>query len=95
MMRVNFLKRLESSVYSFTLTMQRTIDKIETLETRIEKFEKFKADNPEVLLADPDDIDPEDEDLIPSAFVGKKLKFSLEHIDIDQWKADLNRTKSN
>ena len=93
MMRVNFLKRLESSVYSFTLTMQRTIDKIEALETRIETFEKFKADNPEVLLDDPDDIDPEDEDLIPSAFVGKKLKFSLEHIDIDQWKADLQRDK--
>jgi SNF2 family DNA or RNA helicase len=93
MMRVNFLKRLESSVYSFTLTMQRTIDKIEALETIIEKFEKFKADNPEVLLDDPDDIDPEDEDLIPSAFVGKKLKFSLEHIDVNQWKADLQRDK--
>jgi hypothetical protein len=73
--------------------MQRTIDKIEALETRIETFEKFKADNPEVLLDDPDDIDPEDEDLIPSAFVGKKLKFNLEHIDIDQWKADLQRDK--
>jgi SNF2 family DNA or RNA helicase len=93
MMRVNFLKRLESSVYSFTLTMQRTIDKIEALETRIEKFVKFKVDNPEVLLDDPDDIDPEDEDLIPSAFVGKKLKFSLEHIDIDHWKEDLQRDK--
>jgi SNF2 family DNA or RNA helicase len=93
MMRVNFLKRLESSVYSFTLTMQRTIEKIEALEERIEQFEKFKAENPEILLDDPDDIDPEDEDLIPSAFVGKKLKFSLEHLDIDRWKADLQRDK--
>jgi len=93
MMRVNFLKRLESSAYSFTLTMQRTIEKIEALETRIEQFEKFKAENPDILLDDPDDIDPEDEDLIPSAFVGKKLKFSLEHIDIDRWKVDLLRDK--
>ena len=42
MMRINFLKRLESSVYSFTLTMIRTIEKIEALEARIHKFEKLK-----------------------------------------------------
>jgi len=32
MMKVNFLKRLEISVHSFELTMQRTMEKIETLE---------------------------------------------------------------
>lgn len=93
MMRINFLKRLESSVYSFTLTMQRTIEKIERLEAKIETFEQFKTENPEIVLDDPDDIDPEDEDLIPMAFVGKKLKFSLEHIDLERWKADLRRDK--
>ena len=93
MMRVNFLKRLESSVYSFMLTMQRTIDKIENLETQIDQFVDFKVENPDVILDDPEDIDPEDEDLIPSVFVGKKLKFSLEHIDIKQWKNDLQRDK--
>ena len=93
MMRVNFLKRLESSVYSFMLTMQRTIEKIEDLEARINRFEEFKSENPDVVLDDPDDIDPEDEDLVPSVFVGKKLKFSLEHIDIKRWNADLRRDK--
>lgn len=93
MMRVNFLKRLESSVHAFMLTMKRTIEKIEVLEERIEEFEQFKRENPEVMLDDPDKIDPDDEDLIPSAFVGKKLKFSLEHIDIQRWKTDLQRDK--
>ncbi len=35
MMKVNFLKRLESSVDSFRLTLQRTIAKIDLLEQRI------------------------------------------------------------
>ena len=35
MMKVNFLKRLESSVDSFRLTLQRTIDKIDVLEQRL------------------------------------------------------------
>ncbi len=32
MMKVNFLKRLESSVKSFEITMERTITRIENLE---------------------------------------------------------------
>jgi hypothetical protein len=32
MMKVNFLKRLESSVKSFEITMERTVAKIEDLE---------------------------------------------------------------
>jgi hypothetical protein len=36
MMKVNFLKRLESSVHAFALTMERTIAKIEALERRLQ-----------------------------------------------------------
>lgn len=93
MMRVNFLKRLESSVHSFTQTMKRTIEKIETLEARIKSFETYQEKYPEIDFEDPSDIDPDDEDLVPSPFVGKKLKFNLAHIDIDQWKKDLERDK--
>ena len=38
MMKVNFLKRLESSVKSFEITMGRTIAKIEALETKIRAY---------------------------------------------------------
>ena len=48
MMKVNFLKRLESSVDSFRLTLQRTIEKIDRLEDRILAFEKHVDENPEV-----------------------------------------------
>ncbi len=35
MMKVNFLKRLESSIKSFEITMKNTIAKIEGLELKI------------------------------------------------------------
>jgi hypothetical protein len=38
MMKVNFLKRLESSVKSFEITMGRTIAKIEALEQKIHDY---------------------------------------------------------
>ena len=38
-MKVSFLKRLESSVKSFEITMERTIAKIEDLENKIARFQ--------------------------------------------------------
>ena len=40
MMKVNFLKRLESSVHSFAITMERTVAKIEELERRLRAFQE-------------------------------------------------------
>ena len=40
MMKVNFLKRLESSINSFAITLERTIEKIEDLEKRIKLFKE-------------------------------------------------------
>jgi hypothetical protein len=48
MMKVNFLKRLESSIDSFRLTLRRTIDKIDRLEERIAAFETHLDDNPNI-----------------------------------------------
>ncbi len=42
MMKVNFLKRLESSVRSFAITMDRTVKKLEDLEARIGQFQKLR-----------------------------------------------------
>ena len=40
MMKVNFLKRLESSIDSFRLTLERTIQKIDTLKAKIAAFQQ-------------------------------------------------------
>ena len=86
MMKVNFLKRLESSVDSFRLTLQRTIARIDSLEQRILAFENHVEENPEIdydsLTPDQfDDPDFEGEDFT----IGGKRRIHLGHIDLPKW----------
>lgn len=86
MMKINFLKRLESSVDSFCLTLQRTIAKIDMLEERIEKFENHQDDNPEI---DFDSLTPEefeDPDFDDEGFtIGGRRRIHLAHIKLPEW----------
>lgn len=93
MMKVNFLKRLESSVFSFAVTLERTIDKIENLEDRIAQFKAFQESNPEVDIEELQVEDLEDEELQAALQVGKKLKFNFAHLDVDRWLGDLREDK--
>lgn len=84
MMKVNFLKRLESSVFSFHITMQRTIQKIDDLRNRLERFKTYREENPNLDFEDLLIEDEEDEDL-QSAFEVGKLKIPMAHLDVDKW----------
>ena len=88
MMKVNFLKRLESSVHSFELTLQRTIQKMDTLKSRIERFKQYQAQNPDL---DWDDlkVEDQDDDDLRDAFEVSKAKFKMAHMDLDAWLNDL------
>ena len=99
MMKVNFLKRLESSIASFAISMQRTIDKIEALETKIAAY-KTRADANLALFSDDEDAlnsDPENEessgDPLEELTVGKGLQYELRHLKLDEWLADLGADK--
>ncbi len=86
MMKVNFLKRLESSVDSFRLTLQRTIDKINGLEQRITAFEKHLDANPdldyETLTPDQfEDPDFDEEDFT----IGGRRRIHLAHLKLPEW----------
>ncbi len=91
MMKVNFLKRLESSVHSFAITMRRTIKKIEALEERIKRFQAFRDDNPDLDLEEMEIEALEDEELQEAMQVGKKLVFKMAHLNVDKWLEDLKR----
>jgi SNF2 family DNA or RNA helicase len=95
MMKVNFLKRLESSVHSFQLTMERTIDKIESLEKRLHAFKAYQAENPELDLAtiDPPSLAEDDEELRDALEVGGKLNYKTAHLDVDKWLDALQHDK--
>jgi len=96
MMKVNFLKRLESSIESFEISMDRTIQKIEKLEAKIRDFQKSKVKSQEEELEtyqpDEDEIEENEEEL-EQWQVGKKLKFDLADLDLDSWLADLERDR--
>ena len=92
MMKVNFLKRLESSIESFGISMDRTIQKIEKLETKIRDFQNAKLKSLEEALEtyqpDEDEIEENEEEL-EQWQVGKNLKFDLADLDLDTWFADI------
>lgn len=92
MMKVNFLKRLESSVNSFAISMGRTISKIAELENIITEYKKKKSKSSEIDLDDLQVADS-DEETEDAWEVGKKVKYALDHIDVDRWLQDLARDK--
>lgn len=89
MMKVNFLKRLESSVRSFAITMDRTVKKIEALEARIAKYQELRDAKAQELQSDLFVMDAEEDDELREAFEIGTLKYRLEHMDVDRWLADL------
>ena len=93
MMKVNFLKRLESSVHSFTTTLERTVKEISKLESDIEDFlnGKMKKEAGFDPLAEAEEEYAEDEDpeLQDGIEAGKNQFYPFEHLDLDAWLADL------
>lgn len=82
LLRVNVLKRMESAVSSFTLTVQRQLKDVEATLAHIEEH----ADNVEEIdIADVDIDDPAFETLL----VGRKVKVLLSDVDLTRWKQDL------
>jgi len=85
LMRVNLLKRLESSIVSFTTTLEKLHDKVTGF---IEKIET--ADEIEELSID--EVDLEDESMEPF-LIGNKIKVLIQDMDPIRWKEELNEDK--
>jgi len=95
MMKVNFLKRLESSIRSFALTMERTITKTGDLEKKIKIFQlqQSRDANQTVTFSDWMIEDLDDEELQDAMQVGQKLIFQMAHLDVETWLKDLKKDK--
>lgn len=91
LMRVNLLKRLESSVDSFRITLGKFIAGIERTIEKIEQFEK----NGSVVYTDIENItdinyEADSDDWLNDEFsIGDKIKINLEDMNTTGWKADL------
>lgn len=96
MMKINYLKRLESSIESFEISMDRTIQKIENLENKINEFlkSKYKAQEESLESLEPDEDELEENaDDLEQWQVGKKLKFDLADLELERWLSDLRKDK--
>jgi SNF2 family DNA or RNA helicase len=87
LLRVNVLKRMESSVSSFALTVRRQLQDVEATLAKIEaQSESFE----ELDIADVDMEDPSFEALL----VGRKVKILLGDMDLLRWKSDLTEDRN-
>lgn len=91
LMAINLLKRLEISVNSFSLTLQRILDLITTTINAINTFEKHGAADLDMYEMTDDDLDIDDSNT--DFTVGKKVKIDLADMDYRSWRDDLQKDK--
>ncbi len=87
LMRVNILKRMESSVASFALTVKRQLDDVTALLARIDAHEE----SVEELAIDDVDIDDTN---FEALLVGRKVKVLLQDVDRVRWRQDLTEDRN-
>lgn len=91
LMSVNLLKRLESSVFSFHLTLTRILDLIVSTIAAIDAFEKSGSANLDFYETD-DTADYDMDDANTDFFaVGKKVKIDLADMDYVSWRDALQK----
>lgn len=82
LLRVNLLKRMESSVHAFALTIGRQLEAVETLIARIDAHDDSIA---APAIDDLDDDDPAFDQL----GVGRSVRVLLSDADLIRWRQDL------
>ncbi|MCI6474726.1 MAG: DEAD/DEAH box helicase family protein [Mucispirillum sp.] len=89
LMAINLLKRLESSVYSFRLTLKRIMDLIDEAVRHINNYETNSAlDNIDVVEIVNNDLDEDDKN---TDFLISEKSFNIKLSDMDYitWRQDL------
>ena len=87
LLRVNVLKRMESAVPSFALTVKRQLADVEATLAKIEAHDESVE---EIDIEDVDVDDPAFESLL----VGRKVKVLLHDVDLVRWKQDLTEDRN-
>lgn len=87
LIRVNLLKRMESSINSFQLTIKRIIDRITIV---LEKIDKSRlSDSPLQSINDFDEDEDFDSYFDEDQIIGNKVHILLGDMDLIKWKGDL------
>lgn len=90
LMSINLLKRLESSVYSFRLTLTRIKGLIDSTIEAINRFEKYGTADINMYEAQESEFDMDDSNTDYFS-VGKKIKIDLTDMDYKTWRTELQQ----
>lgn len=82
LMRVNILKRLESSINSFSLTLERILNQINNMLNVLDSGQEYDFDDSDIDEDDLDDIE-----------IGGKIKVKVQDLDCIRLRQDLNEDK--
>lgn len=89
---INLMKRMESSVYSFNLTLKRIKDLILGTIKKIDDYDKFSSVKLDLTdITDVDEFDSEDQNGDDLFSFGKKVKIDLADMDYDSWRQSLKK----
>lgn len=87
---INLMKRMESSVFSFNLTLKRIKELIESTINIIDCFDKHSSVNLNLTdISNMDEFDDEDQNTDDLFSFGKKVKIDLADMDYVSWRESL------
>ena len=87
---INLMKRMESSVYSFNLTLGRILDLIRTTIKTIDEYDSHSSVKLDMTdISSLEDYDPEDQNGDELFSFGKKVKIDIADMDYITWRRTL------
>ena len=89
LMRVNLLKRMESSIFSFAITVRKLLAMVNGILAKIERFEESR-DNGTFEFDELNINDIEiDSEVLSDLLIGNQVKVLIQDCDIIRWKQEL------
>lgn len=91
---INFMKRMESSVHSFNLTLKRIYSLIDSTIHSIDTYDKTSSVRLELTdISDIDEFDSEDQNGDELFTFGKKVKIDIGDMDYKSWRDSLAKDR--
>lgn len=93
-MAINLMKRMESSVHSFNLTLHRIKELIEATISAIDSYEGASGAKLELAdLSEADEFDLDDQNSDDFSYIGKKVRIDLGDMDRLSWRKELEKDR--
>ena len=91
---INLMKRMESSVFSFNLTLKRILTLIDSTIQSIDSYDKTSSVKLDLIdIVDLDEFDCEDQNDDELFTFGRKVKIEIGDMDYESWRISLAKDK--